>query len=553
MQDDEQPKTIPALLAYAAERFPEHEAVVDGDIRLTFAELAARVHGVAAGLIARGIRHGDSVAIWAPNNYRWVVSALAAATIGAPMVPLNSRYRGIEAHEILRRAKVKALFAAEGFLNTDYPGMLLDGAAELGLAQAAPLVPGLPELESIIGLPSGESKTARGASSASLHIVGWEELLQAGTTVGATEVQLRANLVETDDVADIVFTSGTTGRSKGVVSAHRQTLGVAQAWAQGAQVGAEDRYLIVSPFSHTFGYKVGILVCLATGATIYPMATFDLDETVRLLREEHITVLPGAPTIHQSILDHPKRPDASELSWRLAVVGSAMVPARLLERLREEVKVKQVTTAYGLSEAVVVSMCQLDDSHETISTTCGAPTAGFEVRIVDSAGNQVPPGTAGEILVRGENVMIGYLDDPEATGKAIDSNGWLHTGDMGMFNEQNYLSIVDRIKDMFTVGGFNVYPAEVEKTISSLEGVVACAVVGQPDDRMGEVARAYVEVLPSAGLDAEQIVAHCKRWLANYKVPRIVEITDSLPRNAMGKILKRELRPETVPVGGTHA
>lgn len=553
MQDDEQPQTIPALLAYASERFPEREAVVDGDTRLSFVELTAQVRGVAAGLIARGVKHGDAVAIWAPNNYRWIVSALAAAAIGAPMVPLNSRYRGIEAHEILRRANVKALFAAEGFLNTDYPALLVDGAAQLGFTDEAPLVAGLPQLQTIICLPTDESGPTHAAGAGSLDLLGWDELTALGSTVDPAEVTSRAESVQAHDVADIVFTSGTTGRSKGVISAHRQTLGVAVAWAQGAQVGPDDRYLIISPFSHTFGYKVGILVCLATGAAIYPMPVFDLDETVRLLREERITVLPGAPTIHQSILDHPQRPDASELSWRLAVLGSAMVPARLLERLREEAQVEQVTTAYGLSEAVVVTMCKLDDSHETISNTCGVPTAGFEVMIVDPEGNHVPAGTAGEILVRGENVMIGYLDDPEATDNAIDQDGWLHTGDMGMFNDHGYLSIVDRIKDMFTVGGFNVYPAEVENTISSLSGVVACAVVGQPDARMGEVARAFVEVLPHAELTAEQVVAHCKRWLANYKVPRTVEITDRLPRNAMGKILKRELRPVAQPVGGAGA
>lgn len=552
MQHDEQPQTIPVLLAHAVKRFPDREAVVDGDTRLSFAELAAQVRTVAAGLISRGVKHGECVAIWAPNNYRWVVSALAAAAIGAPIVPLNSRYRGVEAHEILRRAKVKALFAAEGFLNTDYPALLVDGAARLGYTEQAPLVAGLPQLQTIISLPTDEDST-QAPSAAALPLLGWDELTALGSTVDPAEVASRAKAVQADDVADIVFTSGTTGRSKGVISAHRQTLGVAVAWAQGAQVGPEDRYLIVSPFSHTFGYKVGILVCLATGAAIYPMPVFDLDETVRLLRDERITVLPGAPTIHQSILDHPQRPDGSELSWRLAVLGSAMVPARLLERLRGEAKVEQVTTAYGLSEAVVVTMCKLDDSPETISNTCGVPTAGFEIRIVDPEGKPAAAGIAGEILVRGDNVMIGYLDDPESTEKAIDPDGWLHTGDMGIVNDHGYLSIVDRIKDMFTVGGFNVYPAEVEKTISSLDGVVASAVIGQPDERMGEVARAYVEVLPNTELTAEQVIVHCKRWLANYKVPRTVEITNSLPRNAMGKILKRELRPVAQPAGGTGA
>ncbi len=556
MQELEQPQTIPSLMAYAAEHYPDKEAIVDGNTRMTYLELAAQVRSVAAGLIACDIKHGDRVAIWAPNSYRWVVAALAAASIGAPMVPLNSRYRGIEAHEILLRADAKTLFVAEGFLGTDYPALLLEAAAQLGHTDSAPLVPGLPVLQRIISMPFTDDPLQTPGSDNSaptLPLLSWDDLLTQAARTPQHEVALRAREVHRDDIADIVFTSGTTGRSKGVISAHRQTIAVGTAWAAHAQIVPDDRYLIVSPFSHTFGYKVGVLVCLATGAAMYPMSVFDLDEAVRLLRQEQVTVLPGVPTIHQSILDHPQRPPASELSWRLAVLGSAMVPERLLQRLRDEAQVEQVTTAYGLSEAVVVAMCRPGDSPERISSTCGLPTAGFEVRIVDPGGDPVPTGATGEIVVRGDNVMLGYLDDPEATARAIGPNGWLHTGDMGVLNEDGYLTIVDRIKDMFTVGGFNVYPAEVENTISSLDGVVACAVVGEQHPLMGEVAKAYVEVLPHSGLTPENVVDHCKRWLANYKVPRTVEITDRLPRNPMGKILKRELRPTAQTIGGAHA
>ncbi|GGL86267.1 AMP-binding protein [Glutamicibacter protophormiae] len=551
MQSHEQPQTIPALVAYAAEHFTDREALVDGPARLSFAELAEQVRQTSAALIASGVKHGDKVAIWAPNTARWVIAALAATSVGAAMVPLNSRYRGIEAHQILSRAEARVLFVAEGFLDTSYTRLLVEGAAQLGYTDEAHVVPGLPKLKTLVSLPAGESGAPVG--TAVLPLAGWDDFLAAGLGADPALVAERAAQVTAEDIADVIFTSGTTGRSKGVISAHRQSLGVSYAWADHAQITEEDRYLVVSPFSHTFGYKVGILVCLATGAAIYPMATFDLDATVRLLREEKISVIPGAPTIHQSILDHPNFPAAEETNWRLAVLGSAMVPDRLLERLRTEARVQQLTTAYGLSEAVVVTMCRPGDSAHTVTSTAGRPTAGFEVRVVDTAGRNVPAGTAGEVLVRGENVMLGYLDDPEATAKAIDADGWLHTGDMGKLNEDGYLSIVDRIKDMFTVGGFNVYPAEVENTIGSLDGVSACAVLPQPDDRMGEVAHAVVEVLPGSQLTEQDVITHCRKWLANYKVPRSVEITAQLPRNAAGKILKRSIRPLAPASAGARA
>lgn len=551
MHSHEQPQTIPALVAYAAEHFTDREALVDGPVRLNFAELAEQVRQASAALIASGVKHGDKVAIWAPNTARWVIAALAATSVGAAMVPLNSRYRGVEAHQILSRAEARVLFVAEGFLDTSYTRLLVDGAAQLGYTDESHVVPGLPKLKTLVSLPAGPSGAP--VDSAVLPLASWDDFLASGLGVDPALVAERAAQVTADDVADVIFTSGTTGRSKGVVSAHRQSLGVSYAWAGHAQISAEDRYLVVSPFSHTFGYKVGILVCLATGAAIYPMATFDLDETVRLLREEKISVIPGAPTIHQSILDHPDFPAAEETNWRLAVLGSAMVPDRLLERLRTEAQVQQLTTAYGLSEAVVVTMCRPGDSAHTVTTTAGRPTAGFEVRVVDTGGRNVPAGTPGEILVRGENVMLGYLDDPQATAKAIDPDGWLHTGDMGKLNEDGYLSIVDRIKDMFTVGGFNVYPAEVENTIGSLDGVSACAVLPQPDARMGEVAHAVVEVLAGSPLTEQDVITHCRKWLANYKVPRTVEITAQLPRNAAGKILKRNIRPLAPTSAGANA
>jgi acyl-CoA synthetase (AMP-forming)/AMP-acid ligase II len=321
------------------------------------------------------------------------------------------------------------------------------------------------------------------------------------------------------------------------MSAHRQTIGVARAWAELGGVTADDRYLVVNPFFHSFGYKIGIVVGLLTGCTLYPVATFDVTETMRLIERAGITVLPGAPTIYQSILAAEDRADHDLSSLRLAVTGAASVPVVLIERMREELRIDQVVTAFGMTEAVVVTMCRPDDDAETVATTNGRAIPGMEVRIGDPA----PDGT-GELLVRCDYVMLGYLDDPEATAEAIDPDGWLHTGDVGALDDRGNLRITDRLKDMYICGGFNVYPAEVEQTLARLDGVVEAAVVGVPDERLGEVGRAFV--VRRGELAEDDVLAWCEERLANFKRPRSIVFVDSLPRNLSGKVLKTDLRSD---------
>jgi acyl-CoA synthetase (AMP-forming)/AMP-acid ligase II len=351
------------------------------------------------------------------------------------------------------------------------------------------------------------------------------------------DVEARADAVSPHDVADVLFTSGTTGRSKGAMSAHRQTVGVARAWGELGGVTADDRYLVVNPFFHSFGYKAGIMVGLTTGAALYPLATFDLEETMRLIEEAGITVLPGAPTIYRSLLDSPGRDVRDLSSLRLAVTGAAVVPVELIDQMRDDLAIDTVVTAFGMTEAVVVTMCRQDDDAETVATTCGRAVPGMEISLGDQD----------ELLVRGDFVMLGYLDDPEATAAAIDDEGWLHTGDVARIDDRGNLSITDRLKDMYISGGFNVYPAEVEQTLGAHPGVVEAAVVGVPDDRLGEVGKAYV-VRRDPGLTADQVVAFAKERLANFKVPRELEFIEVLPRNLSGKVLKTDLRAG--PAGG---
>jgi acyl-CoA synthetase (AMP-forming)/AMP-acid ligase II len=329
------------------------------------------------------------------------------------------------------------------------------------------------------------------------------------------------------------------------MTAHRQSLAVARAWADCGQLSRADRYLVVNPFFHSFGYKAGILACLVSGAALVPQLVYDAAQAMALVEDERITVFPGPPTIYQTILDHPDRAARRLSSLRLAVTGAAPVPVALVERMQRELSFEAVLTAYGLTEAVVVTMCRPGDAPQLVASTSGRATADFEIRIAGPDGREVPAGQPGEILLRGPNVMLGYLDDPAGTAAAIDSGGWLRTGDVGRLDPGGYLTITDRLKDMYICGGFNVYPAEVEQVLARLEGVAESAVVGVPDARLGEVGRAYVVPRPGWVLDAQDVLAYCRGHLASYKVPRQVLFRDHLPRNPSGKTLKRQLQEES--------
>ncbi|WP_341924144.1 FadD3 family acyl-CoA ligase [Nocardioides psychrotolerans] len=504
--------TLPQVLRDAARRFGDHPAYVDGDRVLSFAALLERVRAVAAGYRARGLEPGGRVVVWAPNSIDWAVAALAVTYAGGTLVPVNSRYTGPEVADVVDRTGAVLVVAADGFL----------GRTQVADLRAASTLATVAEV---------------------LEVTRLDDV--AGDPGGIDGIDAVADAVAADDVADILFTSGTTGRSKGAMSAHRQTIGVAQVWADLGGVRADDRYLVVNPFFHSFGYKIGIVVGLLTGATLYPVATFDVDETMRLIERERITLLPGAPTIYQSLLGAPGRAERDLSSLRLAVTGAAVVPVVLIERMRaaapEGLAIEQVVTAFGMTEAVVATMCRQDDSAETVATTCGRAIPGMEVRVDAAAGE------AGELLLRGEHVMLGYLDDPAATAEAIDADGWLHTGDVGTVDDAGNLRITDRLKDMYISGGFNVYPAEVEQALARLDGVADVAVVGSPDERLGEVGTAYVvRVGQPAGADltAEAVVAFARERLANFKVPRHVVFVEALPRNLSGKVLKTALRED---------
>jgi acyl-CoA synthetase (AMP-forming)/AMP-acid ligase II len=492
--------TLPAALRRAAGTWPDEEALVDTAVRLSWRELLDEVRETAGAYLELGVQPGDRVALWAPNTWHWVVAALGAHYAGATLVPLNTRYTGHEALDILQRTNAKLLVATEPFLGVDR------------LAQLRALSDDLPRTVTIeFARPLRDVLGVHGDPAAA---------------------DARADAVQPGDVSDILFTSGTTGRSKGVLSAHRQVLAVASAWAECGELAAADRYLVINPFFHSFGYKAGIVACLLTGATIVPQAVYDVPTAMRLVQDERITVLPGAPTIFQTVLDSPDRSSYDLSTLRLAVTGAAVVPVALVERMQSELSLDLVLTAFGMTEAVVVTMCRRGDAPDVVARTCGRAVAGCEIRI----------GERDELLVRGPNVMLGYLDDPDATSQAIDAEGWLHTGDVGAIDDDGYLRITDRLKDMYISGGFNVYPAEVEQALMRLDGVADAAVIGVPDQRLGEVGLALV--VRAGELAEDDVIAFCRERVANYKVPRAVRFVDALPRNLAGKLLKTELRKE---------
>ena len=523
--------TIPQLVEDAAERHGTMEALVDGDTRLTYAQLAPEVDRYARSFVAAGVGAGERVALWAHNCAEWMLAALGALRAGAVLVPLNTRFKGGEAAYILRSSGATTLVTVRSFLGFDYPAML--EGEDVG---------GLRRIVVLCNDPNAGTPT--------LPILGLDDFLAGGASVQPSVTAAHAAAVQPDDVSDLIFTSGTTGHPKGAATTHSQSLRTFGTWSSIVGLQAGDRYLVVNPFFHTFGYKAGILACLMAGATVVPEPVFDATKVMERIPAERITVLPGPPTLYQTLLSDPRRADHDLSSLRLGVTGAAVVPVELVKAMGEELGFSTVLTAYGLTESCgTVTMCRRSDTPALVAATSGRAIPGLEVQAVSRDGDPVAPGEPGEIVVRGYTVMSGYWDDEEATKEAIDEEGWLHTGDIGVLDDNGNVTITDRVKDMYVVGGFNAYPAEIEAILRGHEAVAQVAVVGVPDERMGEVGCAYV--VPGSGAaqpggDPDELGRSILSWsrgvMANYKVPRGLVMVDALPVNASGKVLKRELR-----------
>lgn len=508
---DPLPPTIPHAAMMAAARWGAAPALIERGETWSFVRLWAECRRSTAAFLARGTGPGDRIAIWAPNSREWIVAAVGAMTCGAAIVPVNTRLKGREAGDILRRTHARMLFTVGDFLGLDFAALLAGEA--------------LPELEATVAMDRG-----------------WDAFLGEGQGIDPAQIDAALARLSPDDISDIIFTSGTTGAPKGVLMTYARVIPQVGVWIGNTGLAEGERYLIVNPFFHSFGLKVGWVACLIAGATIVPMAQFDARQAARIIEEQRIGFLPGPPTIFQLLLDELQARPFDCSSLRGGTTGAATVPPVLVERIIAELGLRDIVTAYGMTECVNITSCRPGDSIERIATTCGAAIPGNEVRIAGEDGGELARGETGEILVRGQGVMLGYLDDPAATAEAIDPEGWLHTGDIGTMDADGYVRITDRKKDMYISGGFNCYPAEIEKLLAAHPAVSMSAVIGVPDERMGEVGRAFVVLRPGAAVTEAELIAWSRANMANYKVPRSFAIVADLPRNASGKVMKTELR-----------
>ncbi|MSX77173.1 MAG: AMP-binding protein, partial [Actinobacteria bacterium] len=455
------------------------------------------------------------------NSAEWIFAALGAQLVGGVLVPINTRFKGHEAAYVIERSGAKFLFCCNDFLGTNYVNELQQSDTVLG------------DLSHIVVISGDVDNDS----------CSWDEFIALGSTIPLANLTSRELQVQPSDLCDIIFTSGTTGKPKGVMSRHDQTIRVFLEWSEIVGLNEADRYLIVNPFFHTFGYKAGFLACLLRGATMLPVPVFDIPAVLQKISDEKISAIPGPPTLYLTILNHPDRAKFDLSSLRLAVTGAAAVPVEMINRMRDELNFEVILTAYGLTESTgTVTMCRAEDDPVTISTTSGRAITDVEVRIVDENNIEVSCGQSGEIVCRGYNVMPGYFADPEATAQTIDNEGWLHTGDIGIMDERGYVAITDRLKDMFIVGGFNAYPAEIENEFMNHPAIAQVAIVGQPDERMGEVGHAFVVSRHDQKIDANELLNWARHRMANFKVPRQITFVDALPTNASGKVLKYELR-----------
>lgn len=515
--------TIPALLRHAARAFgakPALDCVSDGPI--AFDRLDFVADQFAKALIADGMAHGDFVGLWAPNMWEWVAAAVGAQRIGGAIIPLNSRLSGAEAAEILRRARVKRLVCIGPHVGKDFPSLLRDQ--------------NLPDLTRVIVLRPQQMRLGDTE-------IAWDNFLTLGDRVPATTLATREALVQPDTLADVMFTSGTTGRPKGPLFDHQRTVACARVLAHASGQRADDVHCCFGPFSHIGGYKNAWVAALAVGNTVVWPESFKSEMLLDLIARYRVSAMAAPPTVWQDIIDHPARTDWDLSSLRYLALGGARVPAELVRQMHAILAPERIAVGYGMTESSgIVSMSAPDDTVEQIAQTVGRPTDDVDIRIEGSDGTPLGKDDAGEILVRCDRLFIGYLNDPETTKAALTPDGWLRTGDIGAFDGDGYLRITDRLKDMFIVGGFNVYPAEIEHKLGTYPGIRQCAVIGIPDRRMGEAGHIFVVRAPGSAVNEAEIIDWCRQNLATYKVPKGVSFVNELPINATGKVMKFELR-----------
>ncbi len=517
--------TISDLLERDAMVFPTKEAVIVSDRRYSYFDLNEEANRLAAGLIKLGVKRDEKVAIWMHNLYEWVAAWFAVAKIGAVVVPMDTWYKPSEAEYIMGHSESICVITSEEREGIDFIGMI-DNVS-----------PRLPNLEHVIVV--GQVPPAR------KDLTPYHSLLQWGRD-WKDSIQFQQAIREkgVDDVAFILYTSGTTGKPKGATLTHRNITSNAIEVDLVLRITRDDRVLIPVPFSHAFGSILGITLAAVNAATIVPTIGFDPEEALQIIEREGVTICHGVPTMFIRMLNVLEHREYDTTTLRTGIVAGAPCPQEVMEGVMELMGCN-LSNAYGETEASpIITANRLDDPLEKRLTTVGRPLPGLEARIVDKANKEVGPGEVGEIVARGVNIMPGYFKNPEATDTTIDEDGWLHTGDLGMKDEDGFYSIVGRKKDMLIVGGFNVYPPEVEAFYIEHPSILDIAVVGVPDSDKGEVPAAVIHVNPGHTLTPQEVVDHAYGTIASAKVPRYVAIGHELPYSGRGKVQKFILKEE---------
>lgn len=528
-------QTIGAALGDAALRHSMREALVvpHQQVRWTYAELDARVTAFAAGLIALGLAAGDRIGIWAPNCAEWVVTQLASARAGLILVTINPAYRVGELEQALVLSGCRALVLAQRFRSSDHIAMLAELAPEIAVASPGPLrIARLPDLQFAIaigGAPTG-------------GLIAFDALANGATRAARDKLDDRVPTLQPDDPINIQFTSGTTGSPKGATLTHFAILNNGFLVGERMGLSADDRLCIPVPLYHCFGMVMGVLNCIGHGATmVFPGEVFDPAAVLETVQSERCTALFGVPTMFVAELSHAEFASFDLSSLRTGVMAGAPCPIAIMKRVISQMNMRDITICYGMTETSPVSFqTAIDADLETRTSTVGTVHPFVEAKIVDQEGRVTALGVAGELLVRGYNVMSGYWRDPERTREAIDAGGWMHTGDLATIDERGRARIVGRVKDMIIRGGENISPLEIEEHLSTLEGVIEVAVFGVAHDLYGEEVCAWIRADP--GLGMEDVLAHCRAGLAHYKIPQHVRFVDALPMTVTGKLRKFEMR-----------
>jgi fatty-acyl-CoA synthase len=520
-------QTIDENLAATVRRFPDAEAlvVVHQGVRLTYAEFDAEVDRLARGLLALGLEKGDRVGIWSPNGAEWVLVQYATARVGVVLVNINPAYRTHEVEYALRQSGCRMLIAATDFKTSDYRAMIDE------------VRPALPELERVVYLGTDD----------------WVAVLEGGAGVPPSATAERAATLAFDDAINIQYTSGTTGFPKGATLSHHNILNNGYFIGEGCRYTEADRVCIPVPFYHCFGMVLGNLACTTHGAAmVIPAPAFEPGATLDAVQRERCTSLYGVPTMFIAELALPNFADYDLSSLRTGIMAGSPCPVEVMKRCINEMHMEEVTICYGMTETSPVSTQTLtDDPIDKRVGTVGRVHPHVEVKIVDPESMLVMPrGSAGELCTRGYSVMLGYWNDPEKTAESIDAARWMHTGDLAVMDDEGYVNIVGRIKDLVIRGGENVYPREIEEFLYSHPDIVDVQVIGVPDLKYGEEIMAWVKLREGTSLDAAGLRAFCEGRIAHYKIPRYVHVTDDFPMTVTGKVQKFKMRDAAIEMLG---